>query len=208
MSNDRRGCTIFIGNIDFDVTEDQIIKELSAVGEVVNYRHMYDKQTGKSRGFGFAEYHTPEIAALAMKKLKIKFNDRLAKINYAENDLPTRMPVEENETREEYVVEQIVKSSDPETLIYLKKLAMNQPDYLKQLLSENPGLVCTCMQMLLENSTVKQDVIDLMLDGLSVVGNKDQIDHRIKTMISSEMENVPEVVKQKLIKIKLLLSRK
>ena len=79
------GCTVFIGNIDFDIDEETIVKELSAVGKVKSFRLLYDKATGKSKGYGFCEYETPEVADMALKKLKISFNGRQAKINYAEN---------------------------------------------------------------------------------------------------------------------------
>ncbi|OQS54203.1 Cstf2 [Ecytonucleospora hepatopenaei] len=208
MSGEKSGCTVFIGNIDFEVTEDEIINELSSVGRVVSYRHMYDKNTGKSKGYGFCEYESPEIAALALKKLKPIFNGRNAKLNYAENDLPNKIAVQNEEVREEYVIEQIIKSSDPEVLVYLKSLATNQPEYLKKTFLENPQLVCSCLQMLLENNSIKQNVIDLIYENLSITGNSDQIEHRIKTMTQAEIDKAPEFIRQKLIKIKLMLLRK
>ena len=205
----KAGCTVFIGNIDFDVTEEQIIKEMSTVGKVVSYRHMYDKNTGKSKGYGFCEYESPEIAAAAMKKLKPVFNGRNAKINYAENDLPTNMATNEDETRDEYVIEQIIKNEgNEEILLYFKELATNQPEYLKQLFKDNPNVVCLCMQMLLDNEIVKQDVIDLLYESMSLYGNREQIEHRIKTITTKEMEGLPEATKQRLFKIKMMITRK
>ncbi|ELA41185.1 uncharacterized protein VICG_01784 [Vittaforma corneae ATCC 50505] len=46
----KQGCSVFVGNIDFDVDEQKVIEELSAVGKVVSFRMMYDKNTGKSKG--------------------------------------------------------------------------------------------------------------------------------------------------------------
>ena len=83
----KQGCSVFVGNI-FDILVQKVIEELSAVGKVVSFRLMYDKNTGESKGYGFCEYESPLIAESAMKTLKISFNGRPVKINYAENDLP------------------------------------------------------------------------------------------------------------------------
>lgn len=45
-------CTdCFIG-----LTEEQIIDIFSSAGKVLNFRLVYDRETGRPKGFGFAEY--------------------------------------------------------------------------------------------------------------------------------------------------------
>ncbi|TBT98067.1 putative RNA-binding protein, partial [Hamiltosporidium magnivora] len=51
-----KGCSVFVGNIEFDIPEQKIVEELSVIGKVVNFRLVYDRNTGKSKGYGFAEY--------------------------------------------------------------------------------------------------------------------------------------------------------
>lgn len=74
----------------FDIDEQTVIEELSAVGKVVSFKLMIDKVTGKHKGYGFCEYESPLIAETAMRTLKINFNGRPVKINYAENDMPVK----------------------------------------------------------------------------------------------------------------------
>jgi cleavage stimulation factor subunit 2 len=38
------------------LTEEQIIDIFSSAGKVVNFRLVYDRETGRPKGFGFAEY--------------------------------------------------------------------------------------------------------------------------------------------------------
>lgn len=42
-----------------DKTEEQIIEIFSTVGKVLNFRLVYDKETGRPKGFGFAEFPDP-----------------------------------------------------------------------------------------------------------------------------------------------------
>lgn len=38
------------------LTEEQIVDIFSTAGQVLNFRLVYDKETGRPKGFGFAEY--------------------------------------------------------------------------------------------------------------------------------------------------------
>ncbi len=46
---------IFVGNLSYEVTEDDLREEFSNFGEVASITIMKDKYTGQSRGFGFIE---------------------------------------------------------------------------------------------------------------------------------------------------------
>ncbi|EWC46467.1 hypothetical protein DRE_04190 [Drechslerella stenobrocha 248] len=59
----------FIGNIPYGLSEEQIIDIFSKVGQVLSFRLVYDRDTGKPKGFGFAEYADAEIAASAVRNL-------------------------------------------------------------------------------------------------------------------------------------------
>ena len=43
----KSGCSVFVGNIDFEVPVDKLIEELGAVGKVVDFKIMVDKNTNK-----------------------------------------------------------------------------------------------------------------------------------------------------------------
>jgi len=51
------------------ITEEQIIETLGRVGQVVNFRLVYDKETGRPKGFGFAEFSDGDAAASAVRNL-------------------------------------------------------------------------------------------------------------------------------------------
>jgi cleavage stimulation factor subunit 2 len=50
-------------------TEELIIETLERVGKVLNFRLVYDKETGKPKGFGFAEFEDADAAASAVRNL-------------------------------------------------------------------------------------------------------------------------------------------
>ncbi|KAI5797971.1 hypothetical protein DFH27DRAFT_96007 [Peziza echinospora] len=63
------GKIVFVGNIPYGLTEEQISEIFSSVGRVVSFRLVYDRETGRPKGFGFAEYQDPETAASAVRNL-------------------------------------------------------------------------------------------------------------------------------------------
>lgn len=77
---------VFIGNIPFDVTEEQLIDIFKEVGPVQSFRLMFDRETGRSRGYAFCEYADYETAASAMRNLNgYEINGRFLKVDRAEN---------------------------------------------------------------------------------------------------------------------------
>jgi cleavage stimulation factor subunit 2 len=51
------------------VTEEHIQETLGRVGQVLNFRLVYDKETGRPKGFGFAEFADADAAASAVRNL-------------------------------------------------------------------------------------------------------------------------------------------
>lgn len=56
--------TLFVGNLPWSVTPDELTQIFSAHAEVLAARVATDRETGRSRGFGFVE--VPEEAAQAV----------------------------------------------------------------------------------------------------------------------------------------------
>lgn len=48
--------TVFIGNIPYDAKEEQLMEVMREVGSLVNLRLVFDKDTGKDRGYALCEY--------------------------------------------------------------------------------------------------------------------------------------------------------
>ena len=66
---------LFVGNLSFEVTENDLQDAFVAFGPVSEVNLMTDRSTGRSRGFAFVTMATPEgaqaaIAGLAGKDLK------------------------------------------------------------------------------------------------------------------------------------------
>merc|ERR1712071_132978 len=61
--------SVFVGNIPYGVTEDQLKDIFGEAGSVVSFRIVHDRETGRSKGFGFCEYQDPSSAAAAMRDL-------------------------------------------------------------------------------------------------------------------------------------------
>jgi len=59
---------LFVGNLPFQITEQDLIEFFSGVGVVLNAQVVFDKATGRSRGFGFVEYSNSEEAQKAVEE--------------------------------------------------------------------------------------------------------------------------------------------
>ncbi|KAL9130328.1 MAG: hypothetical protein Q9217_001467 [Psora testacea] len=69
MGDNKAGRVIFIGNIPYGLTEEQIVHTFSTVGHVLNFRLVYDQDTGRPKGFGFCEFADTDSAASAVRNL-------------------------------------------------------------------------------------------------------------------------------------------
>ena len=63
---------LYVGNLPFDVTEDDLRNKLSEHGAVNEIVVVMDRDTGRPRGFAFATMNTPEAAAAAIGALNGK----------------------------------------------------------------------------------------------------------------------------------------
>jgi len=60
---------LYVGNISFKTTEDDLKNLFSQAGEVVSVKLITDAATGRLRGFGFVEMASNEEAQQAVTKL-------------------------------------------------------------------------------------------------------------------------------------------
>lgn len=60
---------IYVGNLSFRTTSDELFNLFSKIGNVESASVVEDRETGRSRGFGFVELSTPEEAANAIRQL-------------------------------------------------------------------------------------------------------------------------------------------
>jgi len=75
---------LFVGNLAYQTMQPDLEEYFSQVGVVTSANLMVDKVTGKSRGFAFIEYATPEEASKAVEQLhKKEFQGRVLTVNIA-----------------------------------------------------------------------------------------------------------------------------
>ncbi|MCJ1466127.1 hypothetical protein MMC07_004746 [Pseudocyphellaria aurata] len=69
MSSDNSNRIVFVGNIPYGLSEEQINEILSSVGPVRSLRMVFDSDTGRAKGYGFAEFADTDAAASAVRNL-------------------------------------------------------------------------------------------------------------------------------------------
>jgi cold-inducible RNA-binding protein len=60
---------IYAGNLSYDVTEEELREAFAAHGEVASAKIITDRDTGRSKGFGFVEMPDREQAEAAIAAL-------------------------------------------------------------------------------------------------------------------------------------------
>lgn len=63
---------LYVGNLSFKTTGDDLREHFSQAGTVESASIIEDRETGRSRGFGFVEMATAEEAAAAIEKFNGK----------------------------------------------------------------------------------------------------------------------------------------
>ncbi|XP_021729430.1 cleavage stimulating factor 64-like isoform X1 [Chenopodium quinoa] len=87
MASSQQHRCVFVGNIPYDATEEQLIQICEEVGPVVSFRLVIDRETGKPKGYGFCEYKDEETALSARRNLQgYEINGRQLRVDFAEND--------------------------------------------------------------------------------------------------------------------------
>ncbi len=51
---------MFVGNLSFDVTREELIEAFGSAGKVVDAKVPTDRETGRPRGFAFVEFEDEE----------------------------------------------------------------------------------------------------------------------------------------------------
>jgi RNA recognition motif-containing protein len=75
---------LFVGNLSFKTTENDLQDAFAACGTVVEANIMMDRMTGRPRGFAFVSMSTPEEAQKAIDELHGKeFDGRALTVNIA-----------------------------------------------------------------------------------------------------------------------------
>jgi RNA recognition motif-containing protein len=80
---------LFIGNLSWGVTEADLSNLFSAHAEVLDAKVITDRDTGRSRGFGFVTIETENVQDVIQAVNGQELNGRVIRVNEAE-DKPQR----------------------------------------------------------------------------------------------------------------------
>jgi RNA recognition motif-containing protein len=80
---------VFVGNLSFDVSREELIQAFSAAGKVVDAKVPTDRETGRPRGFAFVEFENDEAAQKSIAMMNGRdLKGRPLRVNEAENRPP------------------------------------------------------------------------------------------------------------------------
>jgi len=78
------GRKLYVGNLAFSVSEDDLREAFNACGEVDSVNLIMDRDSGRSKGFGFVEMSSDSEAQKAIQELNgTSLNDREIRVNEA-----------------------------------------------------------------------------------------------------------------------------
>ena len=158
---------IFVGNLAFSTTEEQLQTIFSEVGKLVKIRMVTDSDTGKPRGFAFVEYEDPQAALSAIRNLNgYELNGRQIRVNFSNSShletLAGKLGMDmqgatshksntSNQPQQSFIddggaqavadaLKSLTKSEMYDVISQLKAVADRDPDEARRLLCAHPQL--------------------------------------------------------------------
>ncbi|XP_026330226.1 cleavage stimulation factor subunit 2 tau variant isoform X2 [Hyposmocoma kahamanoa] len=157
--------SVFVGNIPYEATEEKLKDIFSEVGPVLSFKLVFDRETGKPKGYGFCEYKDQETALSAMRNLNgYEIGGRSLRVDNActeksrmemqalmqgpQVENPYGDPVEPEKAPE--AISKAVATLPPEQMFELMKqmklCIQNNPDEARKMLLQNPQLAYALLQ--------------------------------------------------------------
>lgn len=180
--------SIYIGNIPFDYTEEQVLEIAKSVGPVMDLKLLFDPMTGKSKGYSFVKYGDHETAESAVRNLNnMPIGNRNLKCSFSNdsnagfpNDgpssnssseklppLPLGVQIYPNQSAPQ-VISNILANLDSESALKLikeaKTMSTENPGLMKTLLDRYPQLSHALVETTLLLNLANRDTIELTLN--------------------------------------------
>lgn len=76
--------TLYVGNLPWGTTEEELAEAFRQHGEVISARIITDRQTGRSRGFGFVEVADADADRMIQKMNGAELGNRPLTVNEAQ----------------------------------------------------------------------------------------------------------------------------
>lgn len=80
---------IYVGNLSYRTSEEDLAEEFSKVGEIVELRLILDRETGRSKGFAFITFANEESAKDSLKLHDSNLDGRQIKVSFAREEQRT-----------------------------------------------------------------------------------------------------------------------
>lgn len=77
--------TLYVGNLPWATKAEDLQEAFSQYGEVLSSRVITDRETGRSRGFGFVEVNDAEVEKMVAALNGTDFNGRVITVNEAKS---------------------------------------------------------------------------------------------------------------------------
>ncbi|XP_021354978.1 glycine-rich RNA-binding, abscisic acid-inducible protein-like [Mizuhopecten yessoensis] len=81
---EQEGCRVYAGNLDFNTEQGTLADAFAEYGNVVDCKLITDRETGRSRGFGFITFDTQEAANRAVSDGQKDIDGRDVKVSIAQ----------------------------------------------------------------------------------------------------------------------------
>jgi len=169
---DRSQRSVFVGNISYEVGEEQLRQVFTQVGQVINLRMVHDRDTGKPKGYGFCEFVDVQSAEAAIRGLNgYELNGRSLRVDSAAGSdrnteevqqLQIQMAAQQRVEEENPYGSECEPSKAPESITrsvaslppeqmfelmrQMKECVKNNPSEAKQMLLSNPQLGYALLQ--------------------------------------------------------------
>ncbi len=93
---------LYVGGLPFSTTEDELQEAFAVHGKVVSVKVITDRETGRSKGFGFVEFENEEEGKAAEKAMNDSdFGGRTIRVNEA-RPMENRGPRDNNGNRDSF----------------------------------------------------------------------------------------------------------
>ncbi len=80
---------VFVGGLSWDTTDDGLRQAFASYGEITEAKVITDRDTGRSRGFGFVTFAQDDDAKTAISKLDgTNLDGKTVKVNEAQEKSP------------------------------------------------------------------------------------------------------------------------
>lgn len=177
------GLSVYLGNIPYDYTEEQVMEIAQSVGPVDDLKLLFDPNTGKSKGYAFVKYVDHETAESAVRNLNnFLIGNRNIKCSLSnENDpfmndsfevdklppLPLGVQIFPPQTTSQ-IIANILSTLDQQSASKLikeaKDMASTNPLLMEKLLERTPQLAHALVETLLLLNLTKPEIIEICVN--------------------------------------------